>query len=291
MKKKNMLIMLLLSLALILVGCGGNNSEPESDTSSQETTEETEESSDTDTEKSEITIGTLASMEPMVTPLIDQLNEQGYEAEVVLYEANQMPAESLNNADIDAVIANHSVWINTFNEENNGSLEMVEPYICYSPLGFYSEEYDSVEELPDNAVITIPGDASNISRSLYFLEDMGLITLSEKDENEFYNATHIEENPKNIEIMETEITALATTYTDADGTINFPSQMQHADIDVSEPLELDPQMMDYALGLIINSEETSTDDQWVQDSLEIFETDEYRDAFNEVFEDTYYTEW
>lgn len=308
---KSILLLVVCGILIIVLGACGSSSNSDTSTSegtsdnssaeiensegnasSEDASQENDTSEESTTSTTEpIVFGTLASMEPMVTPLADLLEERGYTTDINIYDANQLPAEALNNGEIDSVIANHSVWINTFNVENNGTLEMLEPYICYSPLGLYSQNYNSVEEIPENATIAIPGDAANIDRSLYFLQDVGLINLSEKEnETDFYDKTDIEENPKNIDILEVEITALAVNFQDADAVINFPSQMLAAEID-AEPLELDPQMMEYALGIIVNSEQEDRNNAWIDDALEIIQTEVYQNRFDETFEGVYYTEW
>lgn len=234
-----------------------------------------------------ITIGTLALSEPMVTPLVEELNNRGYNTEIVVFDGNHLPAVALGEDEIEAVIGNHSVWLETFNQENDTNLVMVEPYIANSPLAFYSSKHDSIEDIPENATIAIPGDPSNMERSLIFLEELGLITLGEKM-GEFHNLLSIEENPKNITIVETEITNTVTSLEDADAITSPPMNLRSNNMDYENYLALDELTLEYAIGLIIR--DGDQEEEWVKVAQEILATDEYRAAFKEAFGESYYTD-
>lgn len=45
------------------------------------------------------------------------------------------------------------------------------------PLGLYSRQYTSVDEIPEGAEIAVPNDPTNLARALLVLQDAGLVTL------------------------------------------------------------------------------------------------------------------
>ena len=77
---------------------------------------------------------------------------------------------------------------------------MVKPYGMYTGIGLYSNEYTSVEEIPDGSQIAVMNDASNEDVALRILEDADLIKISE--DVELATVADIVENPKNLEIIE-----------------------------------------------------------------------------------------
>ena len=120
-------------------------------------------------ESKKLKLGCLAYSEPMLQWIKEGLTPLGYEVQIVMFDANQLPATALKDGSIDGIIANHRPWILTFNRENNCNLEMVKPYYFHSFFAIYSTRCKTMEELPQNAQIAVPGDPTNMSRSLIIL--------------------------------------------------------------------------------------------------------------------------
>ncbi|MBR2852975.1 MAG: metal ABC transporter substrate-binding protein, partial [Clostridia bacterium] len=93
-------------------------------------------------------------------------------------------------------------YLADFNEHNGTDLEAVAA-VHFEPLGIYAGKTESLEDLPDGAVIAVPNDTTNEARALQLLQANGLITL---EEGSGLQATviNIEENPHDIEILELE---------------------------------------------------------------------------------------
>jgi len=233
----------------------------------------------------DLKLGCLAYSEPMVQWIKEGLAPLGYKVAIVMFDANQLPATALKDHSIDGIIANHRPWILTFNRENNCSLEMVKPYYFHSFFAIYSTKHKSLDEIPLNAQIAVPGDPTNMSRSLIILKEAGLITLKEKHDI-FYTVLDIKDNPKNITIIETEITQTARSIQDVDAIIStayFVSEV--AKIDPQVFLFEDPQNKDYALGLITRSEDLDT--HWAKAAMQTLRSEKYRKKFQDHFKGKY----
>lgn len=265
--KSNFNKILCLSLAIILsislVGCAKQTS-----------------TANVQEEAKVIKLGTLSTIEPFITALKDELVAKGYKAEVVMFDANNMPAIATKDGDINGYIHNHLPWIETFNKENNSKLEMVEPYLFYYRTALYSAKHKSIEELPNGAIIAIPNDPTNIEKSLLMLQDLGLLTLGEKTEN-FYTILDIKENLKNIKILETEITTTARSINDADAVICPATRIKAAGIDPNSFLAEDPTTVNFPVGLTVDA--SSLEEQWVKDAMEILASEKMKTKFDEIF--------
>lgn len=230
-------------------------------------------------------LGCLAYSEPMVQWIKESLEPLGYTTEVVMFDANQLPATALKDGSLDGIIANHRPWILTFNRENNCNLDMVKPYYFHSFFAIYSARYNSLEELPQDSKIAVPGDPTNMSRSLIILQEAGLITLKEKSDI-FYTVMDIDDNSKNIAIIETEITQTVRSISDVDAIIStayFVSEA--AKMDPRKFLFEDPQNKDYALGLIVRSEDLES--EWAKAAMKSLFSEKYRKKFEEYYKGKY----
>lgn len=236
-------------------------------------------------EKKNLKIGCLAYSEPIVQWIKEGLAPLGYNVEVVMFDANQLPATALKDGDLDGIFANHRPWIMTFNEQNHCNLDMVKPYYFHSFFGIYSAKWKSLDEIPKEAKIAVPGDPTNLSRSMIILSKAGLITLGEKT-GPFYTVLDIKENPKNIKLIETEITQTARSITDVDAIIATAYYVGETGVvDPKSYLFEDPQNKEYPLGLIVRSEDL--DATWAQEAMKVLRSDKYRAKFNEVYKGKY----
>ncbi|WP_352419704.1 MetQ/NlpA family ABC transporter substrate-binding protein [Proteiniborus sp.] len=267
-------LLTILAMVFTLVGCSGNKTPASNETSN-----------DSATAKKSLKLGCLSTTEPALQWVKEGLKEQGYDVEVIMFDANQLPATALKDGDIDGVLANHKPWMETFNKENNADLAMVEPYYYYSFFAIYSAKYKSLDELPMNTQMAVPGDPTNLSRSLRILRDAGLITLGEKT-GSFYTLLDIKDNPKNIKIVETDIIHTARSINDVDALISPAVYVAESGVvKADEFLYEDTENKKFPIGIITRSEDVNS--EWANDIMTLLRTDEYRKKFDDHFQGKY----
>lgn len=144
----------------------------------------------------------------------DLLKEKGFELEIVEFTDYIMPNTSLEDGDLDANFFQHKPYMDDFNA-NKGTHLVAVAAIHYEPFGIYPGKTASIEALADGATIAIPNDGTNEARALLLLEAQGLIKLKE-DAGMTATKIDIEENPKNLEIMEIEAAQLTRSLADVD---------------------------------------------------------------------------
>ena len=275
------------------------NSESKVDNNNTKETSSEEDSQDED--KKSLKFGCMALTEPMLTWLKEGLEPKGYEVEIVTFDGNHLPAVALTENSIDGMILNYLPWLETFNQETNSDLHMTEPHLYFGFSALFSSKYKSLDEIPEKAKVAVAGDPSNLEFSLLILQEAGLIKLGEKTGN-FYSLVDVEENPKNIEILETEVTQTARYIDEVDFVVLDSGTAAEAGIDTKSFIfpekELIEQMMDAAgskievplfidpdFGLIIRGEDK--DLQWVKDATEVYLSDEFREKFNKEYKGAY----
>ena len=195
--KKFVSLCLGLLLAGSLAACGSDNGS----------------SSSGDLEK--ITVGaTPVPHEEILEFIKPQLQELGYDLEIVSFTDYQLPNSSVAAGELDANYFQHKPFLDTFNA-NNGTDLVSAGNIHFEPLGIYAGRTASLEELQDGATIAIPSDPSNEARALNLLQDQGLIQLKEGVGLEA-TPLDIVSNPKNLKFEEMDAAQIPVSLPDVD---------------------------------------------------------------------------
>jgi D-methionine transport system substrate-binding protein len=270
MKKFSKVLSLILALILLLTlaGCSG-----------QKQTSQTN-SPPAPTNGKSIKLGTLVTLQPFMVVLKDELVKKGYNVELVLFDANNMPATATKDGNIDGFVHNHLPWIKTFNQQNNSQLEMIQPNLFYYRTAMYSSKYKSIDEFPKGIQIAIPNDPTNIETSLLMLQQLKLITLGEKKEK-FYTILDIKDNPMQIKFLETEISTTARTINDAGAVICPAIRIKQAGIDPNSFLVEDKTTVNFPVGLTVDGKNAQA--PWVKDAMDILKSDSMKAKFNELY--------
>lgn len=135
-----------------------------------------------------------------------KLEEQGVELDVKVFTDYVQPNVQVDQKRMDANFFQHEPYLDEFNEGRGTNLVTVAG-IHIEPFGAYSNKVDSLDELPEGAVIAIPNDPTNGGRALLLLQKAGLITLKE-DSKITATPRDIAENPKDLDFKELEAATL-----------------------------------------------------------------------------------
>ncbi|MED1671958.1 MetQ/NlpA family ABC transporter substrate-binding protein [Pallidibacillus thermolactis] len=241
--------MMITALLILLVGCGKAENETEENTNVEKDTEQT------------IKVATASSIE-IVSEIMEiaekLLAEQGIRLENVVVSDNIQPNTALAEKEVDANFFQHALWMQTFNENNNSNLVVVDP-VYHAALGLYSKEYKSMEELPEGATIAVPNDPTNLGRTLAFLDAKGVIQL--KEGTGIYGTLQdIEENPKKYQFKEVDLLMLARMYDDADASVMYPSYAMPLNLSPSkDALLVEDPIDDFAISLVAREDNADSD--------------------------------
>ncbi len=193
MKKLRKVLLFTLTAAAILslTSCGGTNTaDTEADTTA--TAEQT------------VTLKGITDLTPhseLIEFVRPTLEEQGIYIDLVATLADATTNERLTDGEIDFNFFQHLPYLEEYNEINGEDLVSAGE-IHIEPLTAYSDKYDSAEDLPDNATVVIPSDATNEYRALKILEDAGFIKLRDDLTSLQASTADIAEYIKPIEITE-----------------------------------------------------------------------------------------
>ncbi|MGL6214384.1 MetQ/NlpA family ABC transporter substrate-binding protein [Billgrantia desiderata] len=184
-----------LASAILIAGCGND---------------------DGATETRSIKVGTMSGPESEVMEVAVQIARERYDLEVEIIEFTDYvsPNAALADGSLDANAFQHEPYLRSMIEDRGYDLA-VAGYTFVYPIGAYSERHDSIEELPERAIVALPNDPTNGGRAMILMHNAGLIEL---DDPENLEATPINvvENPLGLRFREIEAAQLPRVLTDVD---------------------------------------------------------------------------
>ena len=127
----------------------------------------------------------------VVKPLLE---EKGYNLEVVEFDDYVLPNTSLAEGELDANYFQHIPYLEETNEAKGLNLTYTAK-VHIEPMGIYSNNFKSLDELKEGAKIAVPNDATNEARALQLLAKNGIIEVADE---ELITVKDIKSNPKNI---------------------------------------------------------------------------------------------
>lgn len=142
------------------------------------------------------------------------LAARGIKLKIVEIDDYQLPNRLLMEGEVDANFFQHLPFLETVCKQYGDRFEVL-AYIHYEPLGIYSEKLNSLQDLNNGGVVSIPSDPSNESRALLLLERQGLITLK-RGKRKNLTLLDIESNPKGLKFNEIDAPLIARLIADAD---------------------------------------------------------------------------
>lgn len=194
-----------IALAVIFSGC-------DSKVESQNNAQKTE-----NTKMEKLIVG--ATPEPhavMLEQVKETLAKEGITLEIKEFTDYVTPNKSLDDGSLDANFFQHKPYLDSFNKEHKTNLVSVAG-IHLEPMGVYSKNIKSLDELKEGDLISLPNDPSNGARALRILEANGLIKLQEGVE--LPSVQDITENPKNLKFKEMDAPQLARALSDVSASV------------------------------------------------------------------------
>jgi D-methionine transport system substrate-binding protein len=148
-------------LALVLGGCASSVADPAS----------TDAATD-----GPVRIGVVNSGDPYWETFVDAAAAEDIEVELVNFSEYTQPNPALSADELDLNQFQHVIYLATYNVASDDDLQPIGSTAIY-PLGLYSTQYESVEDIPEGSTVAVPNDESNQARGLLVLQSAGLIEL------------------------------------------------------------------------------------------------------------------
>lgn len=131
-----------------------------------------------DTGDETIKLGVVGASEPYWAVFEEAVEAEGIDLEIVDFGDYNQPNPALSAGELDINQFQHVIYLAEHNNASGDTLTTIGSTAIY-PLGLYSTQYDSVEEIPEGGVVGVPNDTTNQARGLLVLQSAGLITLKD----------------------------------------------------------------------------------------------------------------
>lgn len=173
---------------------------------------------------------------------------EGLEIQVVNFNDWIQPNTALRDKVIDANFFQHRPFMNNAAKELKINLVPLNT-VYLNTLGLFSKKFKSVNEIPQNATVTIANDVINNDRGLRLLATNGLIKLKENIP-QFVTQRDITANPKNLRIKEVEGVQVVRAINDVDFIVSSAQTVALAGIEPNSMGEETAKDKKYALTLV-----------------------------------------
>lgn len=248
-------------MGMSLVACGNNDEGGNADSAEDKTI-------------------TVAAQLPTMTDIIEiaaeEAEEDGWDVQVAQVNDNVAYNDMVANEEADANFAQHEPFMEAYNNEKDADLVAIQP-IYDVRIGFYSEDYDSIDEIPEGSTVAMPNDVSNEGRALAILQDQGLVELKE-DVGYDGRLEDIEENPKNLEWMSVDLLNLPEAYSEPDVSLvySYPAYIDKIGLKPKDAMFLENNDSEqFAIQLI--AREDNKDSEKIQVLKEAMTSDKVRE--------------
>lgn len=137
-------------------------------------------------------------------------------------DANQL----LASGDVDANFFQHVPYQESWQADHGGTELVAVASVHVEPLGLYSRKLTSLTSVPAGSTVAVPNNVTNFARTLFLLQDAGLITLDPKLAKGNVDYSQVTEksitaNPHQLRFLQVSAEQLPTTLDDAKVTLSI----------------------------------------------------------------------
>lgn len=213
--------------------------------------------------------------------------EAGLDLEIREFSDYNTPNAALVEGELDANYFQHRSFLNEWvaNGPDADLTYLTDVHI--ERLGLYSEDVESLDDLPEGAEIAVPNDPANLSRALNILETEGLVTI-DPEAGQTATENDITDNPRDITVTPLEAAQLPRSISDVDAAVVNGNYAIEADLTETanelawEPSDSAEYVENYANGLVVRAEDA--EDPAIRTLSELLTGDEVREYVEQTWQ-------
>jgi D-methionine transport system substrate-binding protein len=248
-----------LGLAALLVGCSAATAGADAELGSAD---------------NPVQLGVVGAAEPYWTTFEEAAEAEGIEVDIVDFTDYNQPNPALSEGELDINQFQHIIYLANYNVQAGDDLAAIGSTATY-PIGLYSSQYESVEDIPDGAEVIVPNDDTNQARGLLVLQSAGLIAL-EDGGSPYSTVADVIEGESRVTVSAVDAAITATSLPDVAAAIINNDFLTDAGIDPADAIAqddpTDPAAQPY-INIFATTAENA-DDEVLQRLVEIYQTNE-----------------
>ncbi|MGO1379611.1 MAG: MetQ/NlpA family ABC transporter substrate-binding protein [Corynebacterium sp.] len=231
-----------------------------------------------DSDADTITIGSTEANESQWKAFQQKAEEEGVNVEVksITEYAQQNPA--LSNGDLDVNQFQHIQYLAEYNVSADDDLVPFGSSQIF-PMGVYSKNLNTVEELEEAGEVIIPNDSTNGGRAILVLAQNGLVTLKD-DDVLAPRPADIDEEKSKVKVTAVDPGQTAVAYNDGQASFINNNYLDSAGVNANDAVITDdpeaPEAQQYINVWVTTQENKDNED--FQKLVEIWHSDEVQEA-------------
>ena len=219
-----------------------------------------------------VRIGVVGKSDPQWSAFEKAAEAEGIDIELVDFADYAQPNPALTEGELDLNQFQHIVYLAQYNVNADEDLTPIGSTQIY-PLGLYSTQYDSVEDIPEGSTVAIPDDPSNLARSLLVLQSAELIEL--KDGGSIFSTlADVDEAKSKVKVTPLEASLTPTSLPDVAAAIINNDFVKDAGLSFADAIAQDdpedPNALPY-VNIFASRAEDKTNKTYLK-LVEIFQT-------------------
>ncbi|WP_413316587.1 MetQ/NlpA family ABC transporter substrate-binding protein [Agrococcus sp. 1P02AA] len=259
-----------LGAALALVGCAAGSAPADSEAGAPADAA----ASTLGTPENPVQLGVVGAAEAYWTAFEEAVEAEGIELDIIDFTDYNQPNPATSEGELDINQFQHIIYLANYNAQAGDDLQPIGSTATY-PIGLYSSQHESVEEIPDGAEVIVPNDDTNQARGLLVLQSAGLIALEEGG-TPYSTVDDIIEEESRVTVSAVDAAITATSLPDVAAAIVNNDFLTDAGIDPADAIAqddpADPAAQPYINVFATTAE--NADDEVLNRLVEIFQTDE-----------------
>ncbi|KPN18743.1 MULTISPECIES: MetQ/NlpA family ABC transporter substrate-binding protein [unclassified Arthrobacter] len=184
-----------------------------------------------------VKIGVVGASDPYWATYEEAAEAEGIDVEIIDFAEYTQPNPALTEGELDLNQFQHIIYLARYNVSAGEDLVPVGSTAIY-PLGLYSTQYDSVEEIPDGATVAVPNDESNLARGLLVLQSAGLVTLADGG-SAFSTLDDVDEAKSKVKVTTLEASLTPTSLPDVAAAIINNDFVEDAGLSAADAIAQD----------------------------------------------------
>ncbi|MBG6191792.1 D-methionine transport system substrate-binding protein [Arthrobacter sp. CAN_A212] len=184
-----------------------------------------------------ISLGVVGASDPEWGLLTEAAAEEGIDLEVIDFAEYTQPNPALSESELDLNQFQHLVYLARYNVSSGAELAPIGSTAIY-PLGLYSTQYGSVDEIPEGSTVAVPNDESNLARGLLVLQSAGLVVL-DGGGSAFSTIDDIDEEASKVTVTTLEASLTPTSLPDVAAAIINNDFVQDAGLNFEDAIAQD----------------------------------------------------